>query len=73
MFAITGLMYGTQYFQGPDSPRYTQGLTTMIGVVIGGAVLALVQLGIYWQWNRRVRKKNALEPDVTKHERLYIP
>jgi len=72
MFAITGLMYGSQYFQGTDSPHYQKGLSTMIGVVAAGAVMVVVQEGIYWNWNRRVRAKNMMEPDETKHERLYI-
>jgi hypothetical protein len=72
MFAITGLMYGTQYFQGPDKPLYHRGLVTMIAVVGAGAFLVIVQDGIYWFSNRRVRAKNASEPDETKHERLYV-
>lgn len=35
MSAITGLMYGTQYFQGSDLPLYSHGLEIMIGVAAG--------------------------------------
>ncbi|KAL2060788.1 hypothetical protein VTL71DRAFT_8840 [Oculimacula yallundae] len=53
MSSITGLMYGTQYFQANDRPLYHNGLETMIGVVSAGAALVLVQEFIYWKWNRK--------------------
>lgn len=71
MFAITGLMYGSQYFQGPDAPLYRKGLSTMIGVVSAGAALVIVQEIIYWHWNKKLRAQNALELDETKHIHLY--
>ncbi len=72
MFAITGLMYGTQYFQASDKPLYYSGLTTMIGVVSAGAALVLVQEVIYWHWNRKVKLEKGRGSDNTKSERLYI-
>ncbi|KAK2623776.1 hypothetical protein QTJ16_006957 [Diplocarpon rosae] len=52
MSANIGMMYGTQYFQAADQPLYHTGLTTMLGVAGGGAVLVLLQEAIYWGWNR---------------------
>jgi hypothetical protein len=40
----------------------------MTAVVSVGAALVLIQEGIYWGWNRRVRARNDREPDETKHE-----
>lgn len=37
MSAISGLMYGTQYFQEKDLPLYSRGLEIMIGVSAAGA------------------------------------
>ncbi|OBT58408.1 hypothetical protein VE04_00775 [Pseudogymnoascus sp. 24MN13] len=46
MSAISGLMYGTQYFQEKDLPLYSRGLEIMIGVSVAGLVLA----GVQWDW-----------------------
>lgn len=73
MSAITGLMYGSQYFQADDKPFYHRGLVIMIGVVSAGAALVLLQEGIYWLWNQRARASNAQEEDQTKYKRLYVP
>ncbi|KAG6365784.1 hypothetical protein INS49_007395 [Diaporthe citri] len=59
MFAIGGLMYGSQYFQGDDRPFYRNGLRTMIILVSIGIVLALVQELVYWLHNRRVKHGTA--------------
>lgn len=72
MSAITGLMYGTQYFQARDKPLYHSGLVTMICVVSAGAVLVIIQETIYWNWNRRVSVDNNREPDEMKHEHSYV-
>ncbi|KAH6680874.1 major facilitator superfamily domain-containing protein [Halenospora varia] len=56
MSAISGLMVGTQYFQGRDAPRYQAGLRTMIIMVSVGIAAALVQEVIYITHNRRVKK-----------------
>ncbi|KAI7788088.1 hypothetical protein LA080_013395 [Diaporthe eres] len=55
MFAIGGLMYGSQYFQGDDRPFYRNGLRTMIILVSVGIVLALVQELVYWLHNSKVK------------------
>ncbi|RFU29749.1 hypothetical protein B7463_g6605, partial [Scytalidium lignicola] len=39
MCAITGLMYGTQYFRASDIPFYQTGLAIMIGTVAAGLAL----------------------------------
>ncbi|PMD45542.1 MFS general substrate transporter [Hyaloscypha variabilis F] len=56
MSAISGLMVGTQYFQGSDAPRYQTGLRTMIIMVSVGIAAALVQEVIYFTHNRRVKR-----------------
>lgn len=68
MSAITGLMYGTQYFQADDKPLYHRGLTIMIGVVLGGLVLVGLQEAIYYLHNRTVMKSS--DRDVEGNEKL---
>ena len=72
MFAITGLMYGSQYFQGKDAPLYQKGLTTMIAVVSAGAALVIVQEVIYWKWNKKLRDRNEGEEDEAEKSYLYV-
>lgn len=55
MSAISGLMYGTQYFQEKDLPLYSRGLEIMIGVSAAGLVLAGVQVWIYTIYNRKTK------------------
>ncbi|ELR02977.1 hypothetical protein VC83_03502 [Pseudogymnoascus destructans] len=54
--AISGLMYGTQYFQEKDLPLYSRGLEIMIGVSVAGLVLAGVQVWIYTAYNRKTKE-----------------
>jgi hypothetical protein len=70
MSAITGLMYGTQYFQADDKPLYARGLSIMIGVVSAGLLLVGIQLAIYWNYNRKVIRENR-EGDESKDLALY--
>lgn len=72
MFANTGVMYGTQYFQGRDKQLYKTGLTIMISVVSVGAILVVIQDCIYWWWNRKLRAENEAERDENKHTPLYV-
>lgn len=72
MFAIGGLMYGSQYFQGDDRPFYRNGLRTMIILVSSGIVLALVQELVYWQHNRRVKNGTATVIDGEDKPRVYV-
>ncbi|KFX93072.1 hypothetical protein O988_07011 [Pseudogymnoascus sp. VKM F-3808] len=62
MSAISGLMYGTQYFQEKDLPLYSRGLEIMIGVSVAGLVLAGVQILIYTAYDRKTEelKKSGL-------------
>ncbi|KFZ16517.1 hypothetical protein V502_05059 [Pseudogymnoascus sp. VKM F-4520 (FW-2644)] len=56
MSAISGLMYGTQFFQEKDLPLYSRGLEIMIGVSVAGLVLAGVQILIYTAYNRKTKE-----------------
>jgi hypothetical protein len=72
MFAIGGLMYGTQFFQGSDAPFYHNGLRTMIILVAVGIVLALIQEGIYWHHNRKVKNGTARVIKCESKPRVYV-
>lgn len=72
MFAIGGLMYGTQYFQGADAPFYYNGLRTMIILVSAGIALALFQEGVYWLHNRRVKNGTARVIEGESKPRVYV-
>ncbi|KAH8598713.1 major facilitator superfamily domain-containing protein [Bisporella sp. PMI_857] len=70
MSAITGLMYGTQYFQAGDKPLYHRGLSIMIGVVLGGLVLVSLQELIYYFHNKHFVKQ---DPEGDENQKqLYI-
>ncbi|KFY44973.1 hypothetical protein V494_01226 [Pseudogymnoascus sp. VKM F-4513 (FW-928)] len=69
MSAISGLMYGTQYFQEKDLPLYSRGLEIMIGVSAAGLVLAGVQIWIYKTYNRKTKE---LKESGTGHLLYYI-
>lgn len=68
MSAITGLMYGTQYFQADDAPLYERGLSIMIGVVAGGLTLVALQVTIYYFHNRRIVR---YKDDADRKEQRY--
>lgn len=73
MFAIGGLMYGTQFFQGRDAPaHYPDGLRIMIALVATGFVLALFQEGIYWWHNRTVKLGTARVLKGESKPRVYV-
>ncbi|KAH8780914.1 inner membrane transporter yfaV [Diaporthe sp. PMI_573] len=72
MFAIGGLMYGSQYFQGDDRPFYRNGLRTMIILVSCGIVLALVQEFVYWLHNRKVKNGTATIIGGEDKPRVYV-
>lgn len=69
MSAISGLMYGTQYFQEKDLPLYSRGLEIMIGVSAAGLVLAGVQVWIYTIYNRKT--KALKESGLVVEEKRY--
>lgn len=72
MFAIGGLMYGSQYFQGDDRPFYRNGLQTMIILISSGIVLALIQKLVYWLHNRKVKDGTATVLDGEDKPRVYV-
>lgn len=53
MFAMIGLMSGSQLFRGSDAPMYQRGTLAMIFMVFGGVVLSTLQLSIYLVYNKR--------------------
>ncbi|TGZ76791.1 inner membrane transporter yfaV [Ascodesmis nigricans] len=60
MSAISGLMAGSQVFRAKDAPWYGTGVAVLIGMVGFGLVLAVMQIVVYWVFNRKLaaeRKK----------------
>ncbi|KAL3420685.1 inner membrane transporter yfaV [Phlyctema vagabunda] len=56
MSAISGLMAGTQIFQGKDAPFYNTGIRTMIICVSIGIAFVLLQEFIYYRHNKKARE-----------------
>ncbi|KAF2847080.1 alternative sulfate transporter-like protein [Plenodomus tracheiphilus IPT5] len=54
MSAISGLMVGTQYYRADDLPFYSKGLRIQIIMVAVGMVFAIVQVGVYGWYNKRL-------------------
>lgn len=52
---------GSQIFRTEDAPKYTRGLTTIIGLAAGGWVLILFQTVGYW-----VKPKKSLKNSGSK-------
>lgn len=73
MFAISGLMVGTQLFQGSDVPFYNNGLLYMIILVTVGIVLAAVQEAVYITHNRRVSQGKGRRINGEEEPRVYVP
>ena len=71
MSAISGLMAGTQYFRGDDVPFYNKGLRTMIIMVAVGMVFAIIQEVVYWDYNRKAKRK--WEEAGGEKPWLYVP
>ncbi|KAH6645227.1 major facilitator superfamily domain-containing protein [Truncatella angustata] len=67
MSAIGGLMVGTQYYQGNDSPLYLTGLRTQIVMVSVGIVFAAMQIVVYVIHNRRVIEGKQVSTNGLKH------
>jgi len=72
MCAISGLMAGTQLFQGSDAPHYNNGLLYMIVLVTVGIVLAAVQEAIYLVHNRHVAQGKGGVIDGEAEPRRYV-
>ncbi|KAF8641538.1 hypothetical protein AX16_009915 [Volvariella volvacea WC 439] len=56
MFAISGLMAGSQIFRQDDVPFYNKGVIIMIGMVAGGLFFWSIQMTIYYFHNKHVRE-----------------
>ncbi|KAM0284123.1 hypothetical protein ACHAQH_002111 [Verticillium albo-atrum] len=72
MSAISGLMVGTQYFRGNDTPFYSTGLRTMIIMVSVGMIFAIIQDIVYVVHNRRVRSGKHKTKDGSEPY-IYVP
>ncbi|KAH8898179.1 MFS general substrate transporter [Thozetella sp. PMI_491] len=72
MSAISGLMVGTQYFQGGDAPLYSNGLRTQAIMVSVGIAFAALQIVVYIVHNRRVAKGQHEEKDGSE-PMIYVP
>ena len=73
MCSISGLMVGTQLFQGSDAPRYNNGLLYMIILVTIGIVLAAVQEIIYVVHNEHVAQGKGKTINEEAEPRIYVP
>lgn len=73
MFAISGLMVGTQLFRGDDVPDYNNGLLYMIVLVSCGIVLAAVQEAVYVIHNHRLRLGKGRRINGEAEPRVYVP
>lgn len=72
MFAISGLMVGTQLFQGHDAPDYNGGLLYMIALVTIGILLAAVQEAVYAVHNRNVDQGRGKLVNGEPEPRVYV-
>ncbi|KAI2609559.1 major facilitator superfamily domain-containing protein [Hypoxylon fragiforme] len=72
MSAITGLMVGTQYYRGDDTPFYSNGLRTQTIAVGIGMVFAILQTTIYIIHNKRVAQGKHTVAEG-KRPRIYVP
>ena len=73
MLATSGLMVGTQLFQGSDAPYYSDGLLYMIILVTIGIGLAAVQEAVYLVHNRNVRQGRGALINGEAEPRIYVP
>ncbi|KAK8162690.1 inner membrane transporter yfaV [Phyllosticta citrichinensis] len=71
MLSISGLMVGTQYYRGDDTPFYQKGLRTQIIMVVVGMMFAVLQVAIYAIHNRRVAKGKH-KPPAGEPPRIYV-
>jgi MFS family permease len=73
MLATSGLMVGTQLFQGNDAPYYSDGLLYMIALVSIGICLAALQEAVYIVHNRHVREGRGALVNGEAEPRVYVP
>ncbi|KAK6225233.1 inner membrane transporter yfaV [Colletotrichum tabaci] len=72
MLSISGLMVGTQYYRGNDTPFYQTGLRTQIIMVSVGMAFAILQVVIYTVHNKRVASGKH-KPRNGEVPRIYVP
>jgi fucose permease len=72
MFAISGLMVGTQLFRANDLPDYNNGLLYMIILVACGIVLAAVQEAVYMIHNKHVKQGKGRLINGEAEPRIYV-
>ncbi|KAI8284533.1 hypothetical protein K4K60_001849 [Colletotrichum sp. SAR11_57] len=72
MLSISGLMVGTQYYRGNDTPFYQTGLRTQIIMVSIGMGFAILQVIIYTLHNERVAE-GKYKPAKGEVPRIYVP
>jgi hypothetical protein len=73
MLATSGLMVGTQLFQGSDAPYYSDGLLYMIVLVTIGICLAGLQEAVYIVHNRHIRQGRGALINGEAEPRVYVP
>jgi MFS family permease len=73
MLATSGLMVGTQLFQGSDAPYYSNGLLYMVALVTIGIGLAALQEAVYIMHNRHVRQGRGALINGEAEPRVYVP
>lgn len=73
MLATSGLMVGTQLFQGSDAPYYDNGLLYMIVLVTIGICLAVLQEAVYIVHNGHVRQGTGRLINGETEPRVYVP
>ncbi|KAK7520318.1 inner membrane transporter yfaV [Phyllosticta citriasiana] len=71
MLSVSGLMVGTQYYRGNDTPFYHNGLRTQIIMVAVGMMFAILQVAIYAVHNRRVAQGKH-KPPAGEALRIYV-
>lgn len=62
MFAMIGLMVGSQLFRADDSPIYSKASLAMICMVFCGLLISSLQFFIYYIHNRRLERTSPEEP-----------
>ena len=72
MLATSGLMVGTQLFQGSDAPYYSDGLLYMIILVTIGICLAALQETVYIVHNRSVGRGRGALINGELEPRVYV-
>lgn len=70
MFAMIGLMAGSQLFRADDAPTYNKASLAMICMVFCGFLISSLQYFIYYSHNRRLERK--LPEDLSGSYRFFL-